>query len=424
MNDTPQNEATQNTSFLKKHPSFVAGFYAFCVIAASISFYFLVLRIDVVGSFFSKILGLLEPVVYGLTIAFLLNPIVKILEKLFLKAASGKAAKEISTKKKSAIRGFSVLIAIMVALLLIYLMASFLFPEIVDSLSNISKTLPKQVESLGVWASQILENNKSLSVNLDKVFSSATEYATNWIETDILSKINVWLGYITNGIASVFSVVFNLVVGLACSIYLMYNKEKFLGQCKKTIYAFLSPNRANSAISITKESVEILTHSIIGKIIDSIIIGFICFAGVKLLNMPYPVLISVIIGITNVIPFFGPWLGALPCGLLVLLTNPIQALYFGLFILALQQFDCNFLTPKIVGNYIGLPAFWVLISCLIGGGFYGVLGLILGTPVFAILYQIFGRYVGHKLELKDLPLKTSAYEPSGEILKDAIKSKE
>ncbi|MEG1437177.1 MAG: AI-2E family transporter, partial [Oscillospiraceae bacterium] len=264
MNDTPQNEATQNTSFLKKHPSFVAGFYAFCVIAASISFYFLVLRIDVVGSFFSKILGLLEPVVYGLTIAFLLNPIVKILEKLFLKAASGKAAKEISTKKKSAIRGFSVLIAIMVALLLIYLMASFLFPEIVDSLSNISKTLPKQVESLGVWASQILENNKSLSVNLDKVFSSATEYATNWIETDILSKINVWLGYITNGIASVFSVVFNLVVGLACSIYLMYNKEKFLGQCKKTIYAFLSPNRANSAISITKESVEILTHSIIG----------------------------------------------------------------------------------------------------------------------------------------------------------------
>ena len=189
---------------------------------------------------------------------------------------------------------------------------------------------------------------------------------------------------------------------------------------QKILYALLSQKK-NYSYKFSKNSLEIFTHSIIGKIIDSVILGFICFAGVKILNIPYPVLISVIIGITNVIPFFGPWLGAIPCAILVLLTNPIQVIYFGLFVLALQQFDANFLTPKIVGEYIGLPAFWVLVSCLVGGGFYGIVGLILGPPVFAIFYQLFSSLISYKLKDKELPPETSNYLAGSEVLENTIK---
>ena len=418
-----KEENTANSTFLKKHPSFVAGFYAFCVIAASITFYFFILRVDVVSNVFSKFMNIMAPVIYGLSIAFLLNPIMQIIEKCY-KNMLAKRQKELSIKNQGVLRGFSILISVTLAIMLFYVTFIFLFPEIVESLANIAKTLPEQIDALGKWMNNVVESNQFLAVNIDKIFSTATDYITSWVQTDLLNKIDVWLGYITNGLASVFGIVFNLVIGLACSIYMLYNKEKFLAQCKKTLYAFLNKEHASITINISKDSIDIFTHSIIGKIIDSIIIGFICFVGVKILKMPYPVLISVIIGITNIIPFFGPWLGAIPCGLLILLTDPIKALYFGIFILCLQQFDGNFLTPKIVGNYIGLPAFWVLVSCLIGGGFYGVMGLILGVPIFAILYQLFRNYVAHRLKSRNLPPETKEYDAPCEELTDKINSVE
>lgn len=419
MENTAVNGNTKPQTFWQRHPSFKAGFYSFCVVAASITFYFFILRFDSVGHVISKFFNIIAPVIYGLAIAFLLNPIMMALEKLFTKLAL-KRNKDITRKKSNLIRGSSIFIAVIVAILLIYLIISFLVPEIVSSLANISKTLPEQAQSLTVWATNLVEKNEFISKNFDKIISTATDYISNWAQTSVLGKIDVWLGYVTNGLASAFDIVFNLVIGLACSIYLLYNKERFLAQCKKSLYAFLNKEHAKTTISICKSSLEIFTHSILGKIIDSIIIGFICFAGLKVLKMPYPVLISVIIGITNIIPFFGPWLGAIPSGLLILLTEPIQAVYFGIFILCLQQFDCNFLTPKIVGNYVGLPAFWVLVSCLIGGGFFGVMGLILCVPVFAILYQMFKGYVAHKLEKKNLPSSTDEYNLQAESLVEKI----
>jgi len=414
-----------NKTFWKKHPYFSKGICSFCVIAAGIAFYFILLRIEIVNSVLYKFFDIIDPVFYGIAIAFLLNPLVKNLEKIILKWITKKSTKEITHKQKSIIRSFSILIAVIIAILIIYLIASFLFPEIIQSLDNISKTLPHQIDSFNIWMSDILINNKILSLNPDEVLSSVTSYITNWLQTDLTKKVDLWLGYITNGLAGAIEIIFNLVIGFACSIYMMYNKEKFFAQCKKILFAFLKPAHANSTIKISNDSLDIFTHSIIGKIIDSIILGFICFAGVKILHLPYPVLISFIIGLTNFIPFFGPWIGGLPCGLLVFLTaDPIQTIYFGLFILFLQQFDCNFLTPKIVGNYIGLPAFWVLVACLLGGGFYGVMGLILGAPIFAICYQLFRNFVSHRLENKKLPSETSEYLASAEVLQHSIKANE
>lgn len=414
--------ATPNSkNFWERHPTFTKAFFTFCVIAACITFYFALLRIDVVKSALSKVVNIFDPILYGVVFAFLLNPLVKSLENLFIKLSSKKGAKEFSKKKKSAIRSISILIAIFIAGLIMYLMASFLFPELVESLANISKTLPKQIDSFSLWASHILANNKFFYINPQELISSATDHLTNWLQTSLTKRIDVWLGFIKSGLASTFRVVFNVVIGFACSIYMMFNREKFLAQCKKILYALLKPEKAITVMKFSKNSLEIFTHSIIGKIIDSVILGFICFAGVKILNIPYPVLISVIIGITNVIPFFGPWLGAIPCAILVLLTNPIQVIYFGLFVLALQQFDANFLTPKIVGEYIGLPAFWVLVSCLVGGGFYGIVGLILGPPVLAIFYQLFSSLISYKLKDKELPPETSNYLAGSEVLENTIK---
>lgn len=425
MENSTSAANSNNKSFWDKHHRFSKGLCLFCVIAASISLYFILLRIDTVTSVIYKFFDIIDPVFYGITIAFLLNPMVKKLEKIILKWLSKKPTKEITHKQKSMVRSFSILIAIIIAILILYLIASFLFPEIVQSLDDINKTLPHQIDSFGIWISHILINNKIFSLNPSEVLSSITSYITNWLQTDLAKKVDLWLGYITNGLAVTIEIIFNLVIGFACSIYIMYNKEKFFAQCKKVLFAFLKPAHANSAIKISNESLDIFTHSIIGKIVDSIILGFICFVGVKVLHMPYPVLISFIIGLTNFIPFFGPWIGGFICGILILLTaDPIQTIYFGLFVLFLQQLDCNFLTPKIVGNYIGLPAFWVLVACLLGGGFYGVIGLILGIPIFAISYQLFRNFVSHRLQNKKLPSDTSEYLVSGEVLQNSPKTKE
>ncbi|NCC87097.1 MAG: AI-2E family transporter [Clostridia bacterium] len=425
MENITPTTTPSNKNFWDKHPGFSKALCLFCVIAASISLYFIFLRIDIVASVFTRFFDIIEPVFYGITIAFLLNPLVKKLETNLLKMLSKKSKKDITYKQKSIARFFSIFISVIIAIFIIYLITSFLFPEIVQSLDNISETLPTQINSLGIWTYNILADNKIISLNPDEVISSVTNYITNWLQTDLTQKVETWVGYLTNGLAGVIEIIFNLIIGFACSIYMLYNKEKFFAKCKKTLFAFLKPEQANSAIKISNESLEIFNHSIIGKIFVSIIIGFICFIGVKFLHMPYPVLISFIIGLTNFIPFFGPWIGGFICGVLILLTaDPIQAIYFGLFILFLQQFDCNFLTPKIVGNYIGLPAFWVLVACLLGGGFYGIIGLILGVPIFAIIYQLFRDFVSHRLKNKKLPSDTSNYLANGDFGQNPTKTKE
>lgn len=411
------NKETSSNSFWGKHPTFTSGFCAFCVLASSISFYFGVLRIDKVWNVVVRFFDIIEPVTYGLAIAFLLNPIMQQFEKLLCKIPKNKT---IDKKTKSMFRGISIILSIIVALLMIFLVSSFVFPELIESLENIYTSIPSKIEYLNKMVDNIINSNKFVSDNIDSLITYATDHLTVWIKTTFSEKLAIYINYITNSLTSVVNIVFNVVIGLACSIYLLFNKEKFMAQCKKMLFAFLKSKKANNVIAISKESYDIFAHSIIGKIIDSIILGFICFVLMKILHFPYPVLISVIIGITNVIPLFGPWIGGLPCGLLVMLTEPSQTIYFAILILFLQQFDANFLTPKVVGNYIGLPAFWVIVSCLIGGGFFGVLGLILCVPIFGILYHLFSRFLSKKLNNKELPTSTEFYKKNRETLKNKI----
>ena len=202
---------------------------------------------------------------------------------------------------------------------------------------------------------------------------------------------------------------FNTIIGLIVSVYVLMEKEKFIGQSKKIIYAIFKPERGNIIVRTVRKSNQIFGGFITGKILDSVIIGVICYVVLLIMNMPYTVLVSVIVGVTNVIPFFGPYIGAIPSFIIIALANPLQGLYFLIFIIILQQFDGNILGPKILGNSTGLSSFWVVFAILIGGGMFGVPGMILGVPTFAVIYYIVRNIVNYFLRKRSLPDKTDEY---------------
>ena len=199
-------------------------------------------------------------------------------------------------------------------------------------------------------------------------------------------------------------------IGIIVSIYVMYGRETFSRQCKKIVYALFSPKRANLILHLGNKSNEIFGGFVIGKIIDSIIIGIICFVVLSIMKMPYTVLVSVIIGVTNVIPFFGPFIGAIPCSILILLNDPKMGIYFIIFILVLQQFDGNILGPKILGDSTGLSSFWVLFSILLFGGLFGFVGMILAVPVTAVIFDLIAKLQYYHLRKKGLSPDTRDYK--------------
>ena len=202
---------------------------------------------------------------------------------------------------------------------------------------------------------------------------------------------------------------FNFIIGIIISIYLLSSKELFCAQAKKITYALLREERANNLINNMRFANKTFGGFLIGKILDSFIIGILCFIGTSVLKIPYALLISVIVGVTNIIPFFGPYLGAIPCALILIMINPIKCVVFLIFVLVLQQFDGNVLGPKILGNSTGLSSFWVIFSITVFGGLFGVLGMFVGVPVFAVIYAAIKTFVSQRLVKKNLPADTNYY---------------
>lgn len=221
----------------------------------------------------------------------------------------------------------------------------------------------------------------------------------------MMPQINAIVKTVSLSMLSFAKAVWNLVIGLIISIYLLASKERFVSQGKKLLYAFWDTRQANVIMEDFRLIDSTFGGFISGKILDSAIIGVLCFVVVSIMKMPYPMLISVIVGVTNIIPFFGPFIGAVPCALLILMVNPMQCLYFIIFIWILQQFDGNFLGPKILGDSTGLSGFWIIFSITIFSGLMGVPGMILGVPIFAVFYALIKRYVNRSLQKRACPIK-------------------
>ena len=209
---------------------------------------------------------------------------------------------------------------------------------------------------------------------------------------------------VINQVVGFFGVVMNFFVGCVVAVYVLMSKEVFLRQIKKIIYAFSSKDGAAMIIEILKHSNEIFGGFISGKFIDSLIVGILCYIGCVIMAMPYVALISVIIGVTNIIPFFGPYIGLIPSAFLIMLYDPWKGLIFIVFILILQQVDGNYIGPKILGNSTGLSPFWIIVAIRLGGGLFGVLGMLLGVPTFAVIYYLIKSFVNYRLENKGIEI--------------------
>lgn len=390
----------------KKHISL--GITSFLVIAASICFYYLLFHGDRFSAGLSSLLVIASPVLYGIIFAYLLTPVVNFLEHRMLAPVILKNDTA-SIKKQKGMRVLSITLTILLVIFCIYAFFSVLIPNIFKSIRSISFQLPYYVQNLTYWLADFFEDNPDIEKVLLQILDMYSGELNNYLNNSIIPQMESLLKTVSLSLISVLSFLWNFIIGLIISIYVLFSKEKFAGQTKKIVYALFAKATANQLIRDFRFVSDTFIGFISGKIVDSIIIGLLCFAGTNLLEMPYALLISVIVGVTNVIPFFGPYLGAIPSAILILMVNPIKCIYFIFFILFLQQLDGNVIGPKILGESTGLSGFWVIFSITIFGGLMGVPGMIIGVPFFAVIYAMVKRIVEKKLRKKNMPTESVHY---------------
>lgn len=391
------------------------GVTALLVIIGGLAAYYLMFHGGILRKHLSTLLHICMPIIDGLILAWLLCPVVNLLERKFLHPLLKRitSRRPALKSKENTLHGICRGISILFTLVFVYFLLSGFFrvviPQVISSIQSIIGQFPEYVSNISTWAQKLLADNPDIEHTVIKLIDTYSTDFQEWLNKSMLPQINNLLKTVSLSMISLVKALWNLILGLIISIYLLASKEKFLGQTKKLIYAFLDTRYANDIIEDARLINSTFGGFISGKILDSFLIGIICFVGASILKLPYPMLISVIVGVTNIIPFFGPFIGAIPSALLILMVNPIQCIYFIIFIIALQQFDGNFLGPKILGESTGLPGFWVLFSITLFSGIMGVSGMVLGVPTFAVLYALLKRRTNHNLKQKGLSVDTQQY---------------
>ncbi|MEG0250322.1 MAG: AI-2E family transporter [Peptostreptococcus sp.] len=373
--------------------------YSLIVIFSSIAFYLSVTKFSRLSELTNAFFAILKPFILGFSLAYLFNFVLDFYEEKVIKKF---AKRDLKLKQK---RALSLVMTYFTVLVVIALFLKFVLPQVADSLSKLLTDFPSIMDQLYTYTNKLVEG-LNLSAESKHLFNSrvneigkkAVEFATNLMP------------YLANLFLNVVKSVWNTVLGLIISIYILADKESFFALCKKFISAIFPIKVRNKVLYITRLSNQIFGKFIVGKIIDSCIIAFITFVTLSIAAMPYKILITFIIGITNVIPFFGPFIGAIPSIIIVLLVDPIKALWLALIILIIQQIDGNIIGPKILGDSIGISSFWILFSLLLAGKFFGIIGMVIGVPLFAIIYTIIGESVNNRLQKKGLPISKEKYK--------------
>lgn len=381
------------------------GLTILSVVVLSIVFFFCLFKFESLFAGIQKIIDVLKPFIYGLGIAYLLLPVFNLFQRKLQPFFLQHTKDENRAKKLS--KALSTTLSLLVAFLLVGALLSMILPELINSIMTLveSNVLQNSFQDFMVWLQDTLEKYPDIEEYALKLYREVFETLRIWITTEMLPQINSLM----NSILGTFTFAKNLFIGIFITIYVLNSKEIFSAQAKKITYSVFSVPHANLMISNVRFVHHVFGGFINGKLLDSLIIGIICFVGMSLFKMPYSMLVSVIIGVTNIIPFFGPFIGAIPSAILIFMISPQQALYFAIFALALQQFDGNILGPKILGDSTGLSSFWVMFAILVFGGLFGFVGMILGVPIFAVLYSLIAGIVNHSLEKRHLPKNTAVY---------------
>lgn len=383
------------------------GMTAFLVIAASIALIFLVVRIDRVKVACSMLASILAPITYGAVLAYLLTPVYNRVRDYMAKWLTPMIAKE--ETRRSVARGVATLTSVIVLTAIVVGLFSMLIPQLLKSAMSIVEAMPTSVNNLQVWLQQVLADNPELEQRVMEHYGMAVEYVQNWVTNDMLPTLSRILSGLSSGLFTLVIALKNILIGVIVMVYLLNMKEALISQSKMIIYSAFPLKAANKIIEEFRFVHRVFGGFIIGKLLDSLIIGIMCFVLLNWMKMPYVLLVSVIVGVTNIIPFFGPFIGAIPSAFLILLVSPVKCLYFIGFILLLQQFDGNILGPKILGDSTGLSSFWVLFSILLFGGLFGFVGMIIGVPTFAVFYKLMTELVTYLLGRKRLSVDIDEY---------------
>lgn len=388
------------------------GLTAFAVIAASIAFYYFIFHSSNIKLNIGRLLNILKPVLFGLATAYLLTPVLNFGEDKVLIPLCEKCKIKDSKRRRTIVRGIGILITAFLFVALIYMLISMMISQIIPSVQLIISNFDSYSSNVLEWINQMLEDNPDFGEYVTKTFDKYSDQLEHWLN-DIIPGTASLIKTVSLSVIGVLDVLWDFIIGFVISIYVLANKEHFAGQAKKMTYAMFERDTANMVIRNFRFTHRTFIGFLSGKVVDSIIIGILCFIGTSIMGTPYAMLISVIIGCTNIIPFFGPFLGAIPSVILIFVVDPmhpLNSLYFAIFALALQQFDGNILGPKILGNSTGLAGFWVIFAITIFGGLLGVFGMIVGVPIFAVLYAAVKSVTNTRLEKKKLPMGTKLYE--------------
>ena len=372
--------------------------YAFMVICAVIIFYLSLSQLSEVQEKVSYVLLVLQPFTIGIIIAYILDFILKFFEEKVL------SFKKMSKLKSKTRRTLGLILTYITAFLLLRLFIQFVLPQLIDSIVGLLNDVP----------SYISNSNKLINGLIDKLNLSDKNVALineklNEMVDYIINLARELLPLLGNFVKNIASSIWNIVLGIIISIYLLADKEKFIAIGRKIIWAIFPEKGADKILEIAHRSNLMFGKFLSGKILDSFIIGVLMFIILNIAKIPYALLVSVIVGITDVIPFFGPFIGAIPSFIIILFVNPIKALWFLIIVLIVQQVDGNIIGPKILGDSVGLSAFWILFAILVAGEFLGLVGMVIGVPLFAIFYSLVKEFIENKLKKKGLKTDTKDY---------------
>lgn len=364
------------------------GIIGAAILASGILCAFVLFKMPVIISVLKGITEILKPFLYGVVFAYLLDPLCnKIEEKLFQIFPKAK------TKARRFICFIAIVISLCVAIAVIWLIIMMIIPQVWDSVMKIIQMVPQKLIVVNNWIEHMLENQPELQAYFEEFSSQAESNIDSLLNVDTIQKVQSIINSLSVQLFRVLGVVKNIFLGLLISAYLLGSRKLFGAQAGLILHGVFSDKWAKIIEEEIRYTDKMFNGFLVGKIIDSAIIGLLCFAGTSIMGFEAPAFISVIIGITNIIPFFGPFIGAIPCGLLLLLENPMHCLYFIIFIFVLQQLDGNVIGPKILGNTTGVSSFWVLFAILLFGGMWGVVGMVIGVPLFAVIYDIIRKLV-------------------------------
>lgn len=382
----------------------VATFLTFCCCAL---FFFFLYRNQEFAAYGSQIFKILEPLVIGIVLAYLLNPVVVFIERMAAKGLKKYVKNEKKLKSVSRMLGiagawifFAVIIVVLVAAIL---------PTITDSIMSMIRSFPDAVNNLLSWLDDVVEEGSELEVFLNDLIVNVSAWFQTWVKETLLPQMESYIASIMSGAVAGVKTVLNVFIGVVVSVYVLASKDTFSGQAKKIVYALFKPGKANVIIDTVRKSHELFGGFITGKLLDSLIIGILAYIVMSIMKMPYTMLVAVIVGVTNVIPFFGPFIGAIPSFFIILLQDPMKSLYFLIFIFILQQIDGNIIGPKILGNTTGISAFWIVFSTTFFGGLWGFPGMILGVPLTAVIHYIVRRILNYMLKKRGIPVDTDDY---------------